>query len=43
LEINIKCFKESVRSQGILLKESRTKNKEIKALSEVTDRKVNEF
>jgi hypothetical protein len=42
---NIKCFK-SVRSQGILLKAETTqeqKKKEIKALSEVTDRKVNEF
>jgi hypothetical protein len=39
-------LKESVRSQGILLKAETTqeqKIKEIKALSEVTDRKVNEF
>jgi hypothetical protein len=39
-------LKESVRSQGILLKAEtgqEQKVKEIKALSEVTDRKVNDF
>jgi hypothetical protein len=34
---------ESVRSQGILLKNQEQNNKEIKALSEVTDRKNKQF
>jgi hypothetical protein len=45
LQRNQNVLTDSMRSQGILLKENwpRTKTKEIAALSETMDRKINEF